>query len=261
MNLYKTEAIVLKDYDLGEQDKIVVFYSRRYGKVRAVAKGARRIKSRFACVIQPPSYSSLLIYKNRRGGLDVVSECVAKHQFSGIKEDLVRFAYVCYVIELIDKLTEEGESQSSLFQILLKSLFLMESIPKCSLNLLIESFQLKLLNILGYQPYLKGCINCEKRVSSTSYFYFSLRLGGLLCENCKSIDERRVSLSREVFLLMRRLLSLELEEISGEKINKEIVKETEVILRTYLSYQAQIKMPDSYFIHSFEKLELMQTTG
>lgn len=261
MNIYKTEAIVLKDYDLGEQDKIVVFYSRRYGKIRAIAKGARGIKSRFACVIQPPSYNSLLIYKNRKGSLDVVSECIAKYQFLGIKKDLVRFAYVCYLIELIDKLTEQGESQSSLFRILLKSLFLMESIPKCSLGLLIESFQLKLLNILGYQPYLEGCINCGKKVSSTSYFYFSLRLGGLLCQNCKSIDGRRVSLSREAFLLMRRLLFLKLEEISGEKINKEIVKETEAVLRTYLSYQGQIKMPDSCFIHNFKKLELMQTAG
>lgn len=261
MNIYKTEAIVLKDYDLGEQDKIVVFYSRRYGKIRAIAKGARRIKSRFAGVIQPPSYNSLLIYKNRKGSLDVVSECVAKYQFLGIKKDLVRFAYVCYLIELIDKLTEEGESESSLFRILLKSLFLMESISKCSLDLLIESFQLKLLNILGYQPYLKGCINCGKKASSTSYFYFSLKLGGLLCQNCKSIDGNRVSLSREAFLLMRRLLFLKLEEISGEKINKEIVKETEVVLRTYLSYQGQIKMPDSYFIHNFKKLELMQTAG
>jgi hypothetical protein len=54
---------------------------------------------------------------------------------------------------------------------------------------------------------------------------------------------------------------LKLEEISGEKINKEIVKETEAVLRTYLSYQGQIKMPDSYFIHNFEKLELMKTAG
>jgi len=261
MNIYKTEAIVLKDYDLGEQDKIVAFYSRRYGKIRAIAKGARGIKSRFASLIQPPSYNSLLIYKNRKGSLDIVSECVVRYQFLGIKEDLVRFAYACYLIELVDKLTEQGESQSSLFRILLKSLFLIENISKYSLNLLIESFQLKLLSILGYQPYIKGCINCEKKVSSASYLYFSLKLGGLLCENCKSIDEGRVSLSREAFLLMRRLLFLKLEEISGEKINKEIVKETEMILRTYLSYHGQIKMPDPFFIHNFKKLELMQTAG
>ncbi len=261
MKIYKTEAIVLKDYDLGEQDKIVVFYTGRYGKIRAIAKGARGIKSRFACVIQPPSYNSLLIYENRKGSLGIVKECVAKYQFLGIKKDLVRFAYVCYLIELIDKLTEEGESQSSLFRMLLRSLFLMESICKCSLNLLIESFQLKLLNILGYEPYLKGCIDCGKKVSSISYFYFSSRLGGLLCQNCKNIDEKSISLSREAVLLMKRLLFLKLEEISGAKINKEIVKETEVVLRTYLSYQGQIKMPDYCFIRDFNKLELMQTAG
>ena len=261
MNIYKTEAIILRDYDLGEQDKIVVFYSRRYGKTRAIAKGARRIKSRFACVIQPPSYNSLLVYKNRKGSLDIIRECVAKYQFLEIKKDLVRFAYVCYLVQLIDKLTEQGESQPSLFEILLKSLFVMESISKCSLKILMESFQLKLLNILGYQPYLEGCINCGTKISSISYFYFSSKLGGVLCQNCKIIDERRVSLSREAILLMRRLLFLKFEEISGARINKEIVKETEVILGTYLSYQGQIKMPDSCFIRSFEKLESVQKTG
>ena len=261
MNLYKTEAIILKDYDLGEQDKIVVLYSRQYGKARAIAKGARRIKSRFACLIQPPSYNSLLVYKNRKGSLDIIRECVAKYQFLKIKKDLVRFAYVCYLIELVEKLTEQGESQSSLFGMLLRSLFLLESIPKCSLSLLVESFQLKLLDILGFRPHLKGCINCGKKVSSISYFYFSSTLGGVLCQNCKSIDGRRISLSREAVLLMRRLLFSKFEEISGVGINTEIVKETEVILRTYLSYQGQIKMPDSCFIRDFEKLESVQTAG
>jgi len=261
MNIYKAEAIILKDYDLGEQDKIIVFYSRQYGKIKAIVKGARRIKSKFASLIQPPSYNSLLVYKNRKGNLDVLSECVAKHQFLKIKKDLLRFAYVCYLIELIDKLTEQGESQSSLFRLLLKILFLMENTSKCSLNLLIESFQLKLLNILGYQPCLQRCINCGKNVSSISYFYFSLRLGGLLCGNCKSIDEKRVSFSQEAFLLMRHLLSLRLEEVSGEKTNKGIEKEIEMILRAYFSYQGQIKMPDPCFIYNFEKLEMMETPG
>lgn len=259
MNIYKTEAIVLKDYDLGEQDKIIVFYSRRYGKIKVIAKGARRIKSRFAPLIQPPSYNSLLIYENRKGNLDVLRECVAKYQFLKIKKDLLRFAYVCYLFEIIDKFTEQGEPQFSLFRLLLKILFLMENISKCSLNLLIESFQLKLLNILGYQPYLRGCVNCGKKASSISHLYFGLRSGGLLCGNCKSADEKRISFSQEAFLLMRHLLSLRLEEISGEKTNKVIEKEIEMILRAYLSYQGQIKMPDSYFIYNFKELELMET--
>ena len=92
MNIYKTEASVLKDYDLGEQDKIIVFYSRRYGKIKVIAKGARRIKSKFAPLIQPPSYNSLLIYENRKGNLDVLSECVAKCQFLKIKKDFANKA-------------------------------------------------------------------------------------------------------------------------------------------------------------------------
>lgn len=258
MNIYKTEAILLKDYDLGEQDKIVVLYSRRYGKTKVVAKGARRIKSRFAPLIQPPSYSSLLISKNRKGTLDILSECAVKHHFLEIKKDLIRFAYACYLIELIDKLTEEEEFQPSLFQLLLRVLFLLEKSSKHSLNLLVEGFQLKLLNVLGCQPYLEGCINCRKDVGSIVSFYFSLRLGGLLCENCQRVDKKRMSFSKEALLLMRRLLYLSLEKIPEQKIDKKMEKKIEVTLRAYFSYQEQIKMPPSCFINGFKKLELMQ---
>lgn len=258
MNIYRTEAIVLKDYDLGEQDKIVALYSRKYGKIKVVAKGARGIKSRFASLIQPLSYNSLLIYKNRKEGLDILSECVAKYQFLKIKKDLVKFAYACYLTELIDKLTEEEESQFLLFQLLLRALFILEETSQCSINLLIEGFQLKLLSILGYRPYLERCVNCGKDISSVSSFYFSLKLGGLLCNNCQNVDEKKIGFSREAFLLMKRLLFLSLEKIPEQKKDGNIEKEVEILLRTYFSYWGQIRMPTRCFIHSFEELDLMK---
>lgn len=260
MNIYKTEAILLKDYDLGEQDKIVVLYSRRYGKTKVVAKGARRIKSKFAPLIQTPSYSNLLISKNRRGTLDILSECVVKYHFLEIKRDLLRFAYACYLIELIDELIEQEEFQHSLFQLLLRVLFLLEKISKDSLNLLIEGFQLKLLNILGCRPYLEGCINCGKDVCSVGSFYFSLRLRGLICENCQRVDKKGMSFSKEALLLMGRLLCLSLEKIPEQKTDEKTEKEIEGFLRAYFSYQEQIKMPSFCFINGFKKLELMQVT-
>jgi len=258
MNMYKTEAIVLKDYDLGEQDKIVVFYSRRYGKIKMIAKGARGIKSRFASLIQPPSYNSLLVYKSRKGNLDILSECATRYHFLEIKKDLVRFAYVCYLVELIDRLTEQKELQSSpsVFQLLLRILFLLEKSSKHSLNLLTKSFQLKLLSILGYQPYLEKCVNCGKDSNLTGSFYFSSKLAGLRCDNCQGIDKEKMSFSRETFLLMRRLIFLSLEKIPEQKRNKDIEKEIEMVLRAYFSYWGQIKMPSCRFIHSFQRLEL-----
>jgi len=258
MNIYKTEAIVLKDYDLGEQDKIVTFYSRRYGKIKVLAKGARGIKSRFASLIQPLSYNSLLVYKSRRGNLDILSECVAKYHFLEIKRDLVKFAHACYLTELINILTEQEESQSLLFQLLLRTLFILEKTSQYSINLLIEGFQLKLLNLLGYRPCLERCVNCGKDISSISSFYFSLKLGGLLCNNCQNVDEKKVGFSRGAFLLMKRLLFLSLEKIPEQKKDRNIEKEIEMLLRTYFSYWGQIKMPTRCFIHKFEGLDLMK---
>lgn len=255
MILYKTEAIVLRDYDLGEQDKIVVFYSLKYGKIKVVAKGARRIKSRFAPLIQLLSYDILLIHKNGKKSLDTLNEGKIKYYFPEIKKDLLRFVYGCYLVELVDKLVDEEEPHPFLFQLLLKALFLLEKGSKHTLDLLMRSFELKLLSVLGYEPCLEECVNCRKDKKLIKSFYFSLKLGGLLCERCQEADEGKISISEKTALLMNYLLSSSLKKVFQQRVDKNVQKEIEMILRAYFSYQGQRKMFTPHFIHSFKKLE------
>lgn len=255
MILYKTEAVVLRDYDLGDQDKIVVFYSPKYGKIKVVAKGARRIKSRFAPLVQLLSYDILLIHKNGEKSLDTLNEGEIKYYFPEIKKDLLRFAYSCYLVELVDKFVGEREPHPFLFQLLLKTLFLLEKGSKYTLNLLMRSFELKLLSVLGYRPYLEGCVNCRRDTKLIKSFYFSLRLGGLLCGSCQEVDKGRINISKKASLLMSYLLFSSLEKVFQQKVDKSVQKEIELTLRAYFSYQGQRKMFTPRFIHSFEKLE------
>ena len=255
MILYKTEAIVLRDYDLGDQDKIVVFYSPKHGKLRVVAKGARRIKSRFAPLIQLFSYDILLIHKNGKKSLDILNEGEIKYYFPQIKRDLLRFAYGCYLVESVDKFVGEGEPHPFLFQLLLKALFLLEKGPKHTLNLLMHSFELKLLSTLGYEPYLERCVNCGKALKLIESFYFSLKLGGFLCGSCQGVDPGRIPISKKASLLMNELFFSSLKKVFRQKIDKSVQKEIEMILRAYFSYQGQGKMFTPRFIHSFERLE------
>ncbi len=258
MILYKTEAIVLRDYDLGDQDKIVVFYSPKHGKIKVVAKGARRIKSRFAPLIQLLSYDILLIHKNRKKSLDTLNEGEIKYYFPQIKRDLVRFAYGCYLVESVDKFVGEREPHPGLFQLLLTTLFLLEKGPKYTLNLLMRSFELELLSILGYEPYLEGCVNCGKALELIESFYFSLKLGGFLCSSCQGVDKERIPISKKASLLMSELFFSSLKKVFQQKIDKSVEREIEMILRAYFFYQGQGKMFTPHFIYSFKRLECIR---
>ncbi|MFQ5835482.1 MAG: DNA repair protein RecO [bacterium] len=256
MNLYKTEVIVLRDYDLGEQDKIVVFYSRRYGKIKVVAKGARRIKSRFAAQVQPPSYDSVVIHRATRSGLDTLSECKINYPFIGIRKNLLRFAYSCYLAELIDKFLGEEQPNSHLFELLVKTLFYLERIPKENLSLLMRSFEMRLLKILGYGLYLSRCINCEKERGKIQFLFISIKLGGLLCGDCQEEDKDRLEVSKKTVLLMEYLLYSSLEKAVQQKFDRTIEIELEAMIKKYLSYQLSREMITSRFVCTSEKLEL-----
>jgi len=256
VRLYKTEVIVLRDYDLGDQDKIVIFYSRRYGKIKVIAKGARRIKSRFAALVQPPSYDSVVVHKATRSGLDTLSECKINYPFIGIRKNLLRFAYSCYLAELIDKFLEEEQPNSHLFELLVKTLFCLERIRKQNLTLLMRSFEIKLLKILGYGLCLSRCINCGKERGKIQFLFISIKLGGLLCGDCQKEDKNRLEVSKKTVLLMDYLLCSSLKKTVQQSFDKAIEIELEAILKKYLSYQLSREIITSRFICTSEKLEL-----
>ena len=258
MSLFKTYAIVLRDYDLGEQDKIVVFYSRRYGKIKVVAKGARRIKSRFAAQVQPSSYNTVVIHKATRSGLDTLTECKINYPFIGIRKNLLRFAYSCYLAELIDKFLQEEQPNSHLFELLVKTLFCLERISKQKLSLLMRSFEVKLLKILGYGLYLSRCINCGKERGKIQGLFISIKLGGLLCGDCQEEDENRLEVSKKTVLLMDYLLYSSLKKIVQQNFDKATETELEAILKKCLSYQLSRELITSRFVCTSEKLELRQ---
>ncbi len=256
MRLYKTEVVVLRDYDLGDQDKIIVFYSRRYGKIKVVAKGARRIKSRFAAQVQSPSYDSVVIHKAMRSDLHTLSECKINYPFMGIRKNLLRFAYSCYLVELIDKLLGEEQPNSHLFELLVKTLYCLERIPKQNLGLLMRSFEIKLLKILGYGLCLSRCINCGKERGKIQFLFISIKLGGLLCGNCQEEDKDGLEVSKKAVLLMDYLLHSNLKKTVQQNFDKTIEIELEAILKRYLSYQLSREMVTSHFVRTSEKLEL-----
>jgi len=182
MALVKSRAISLKSYRLGETSKVVVCYTRDYGKVRFVAKGARKGGGRFGAALEPMLVSGVVFYLREGRDLLFVSQAEIERQWPELRRDVVRMAYAGAALELTDALVSEREPDPGLFDLLESTLARAAVAPPSSLDVVLWSFELSLASALGYAPELARCIVCEGppagRVS------FAARRGGIVCGDC-----------------------------------------------------------------------------
>jgi DNA repair protein RecO (recombination protein O) len=150
----------------------------------------------------------------------------------------------------------EEQPNSHLFELLVKTLYCLERIPKQNLSLLMRSFEIKFLKVLGYGLYLNRCINCGEERGRIQFLFISIKLGGLLCGDCQKEDKNRLEVSKKTVLLMNYLLHSSLKKAVRQNFDKAIEIELEAILKRYLSYQLSREMVTSRFVCTSENLEL-----
>jgi DNA repair protein RecO (recombination protein O) len=151
--IYRDEGIVLRTWKLGETDRIVSILTRRRGKVRAVAKGARKTKNRFAGRIEPTRHLQIQCYEGR--SLDNLTQVESLDTFRGVREDFDRLTKAAVLLEAADQLSTEGQPDETAFVMLLGALRELERVDSA---LLVPSFLLKRLAHEGLGPQLDACV-------------------------------------------------------------------------------------------------------
>jgi DNA repair protein RecO (recombination protein O) len=198
VSLYREHGIVLRTIKLGEADRIVSFVTEGSGKVRAVAKGVRKTKSRFGGRLEPMTHVALLLYRGRE--LDIVTQAEAVDSFRAVREDLDRLAKATQLLEAVDQVSQERERNARLFQMLLGGL---RTLGASNPPLLVGGFFWKLLALEGVEPVLDGCGACG---APGPLVAFDLSEGGALCAHCR----RGHAVSADALALMRQVLGGEL---------------------------------------------------
>jgi DNA repair protein RecO (recombination protein O) len=193
-SLYRDEGVVLRTWKLGEADRIIVFLTRGHGKVRAVAKGVRKTKSKFGSRLEPISHVALQLYEGRE--LDTVTQAETLDHFRPIREDLERVARATALLEVADQVAQEGEPNPGLYRMLVGAL---RSLSAHSSPLLVTGFYWKLLSLEGFHPMLDECAGCG---GVGPFVAFELADGGVLCRACR----RGMPLSEGALSLIRRIL-------------------------------------------------------
>lgn len=205
MTLYRDRGVVLRTIKLGEADRIITIATEGRGKVRAVAKGVRKTKSKFGARLEPLMHVSLLLYEGRE--LDIVTQVETIDAFRSVREDLDRLTQAMALLEAVDHVVQEGGENPRLLQMLLGALRTLEAGPA---PLVVPAFFWKLLAQEGFHPLLDECAACGE---DNELVAFDLEVGGGLCRGCARGAPR---LSASGLALLRRMLGGDLVSVLAE---------------------------------------------
>lgn len=214
MATFKEEAIVLRAYDLGEADRILVLLTSGSGIVRAVAKGIRRTKSKFGGRLEPFNRVKVVLHRGRN--LHTITQVEVIDPHPRIREDYRRYLFGEAVLETVEKGLEEGQVIPRLYPALCVTLKAMEKGPPLPLA---AAFMLKFCALVGYRPCLERCLHCGGSPAGER-LAIDLEEGGLICADCLSSDSNRGRINylpARVVSRAERLLKRELRQTTEEE--------------------------------------------
>jgi len=178
MALTRCEAVVVRTYPLGDTSRIAVLYSREFGLVRGVAKGARGPKSRFGAGLEPLSVVDVVLYRKDGRDLDLLSKVDVLEDWRAT--DLARVAHAQAVLEFVDRLVHEVEPDSRMYDLVRCALHALAHAPLDGLAAVTLAFQLHACGLLGYAIECARCASCGEPPVGR----FSPTRGGAVCARC-----------------------------------------------------------------------------
>jgi len=201
---FKARGLVLRTRNLGEADRLVTMLTFEEGKFEAVAKGARKIKSKLAAGIDLFTFGNFNFHQGKTWPIVTGQDPIER--FNRFREDPDLFPYGLYLNELTDKLISGCEKCDAICNLLLASWRALDG--GLDKNLLCRAYELKLADLAGYHPHLHSCAGC----GSPSSTFFSPRQGGLLCSKCCGADV--INVSEGALALARHLLKSSIEKLT-----------------------------------------------
>ncbi len=244
----KIEAIVLRRSDFGEADRLLTLYSRELGKVKAIAKGARKPQSRKTGHVELFMRTQFVLAQGR--DLDIITQAEMIAGYQPLREDLVHTTYAAYLVELLDAFTPEEEKNRALYELLVNSLtWLAES---RNFLLIARYYELRLLALAGYQPQLFQCVGCGTPVQEQDQF-FSAEQGGILCPECAASERRARPISAAAVKVLRFLQTRSWDSVKALQLRRPLHTELESILHFYIVSLLERELRSTDFLHRLRR--------
>lgn len=244
MNQITVTGMVLSTAPVGEYDRRVVILTREQGKLSAFAKGARKPNSPLVGAVNPLSFGEFVLYVGRSSY--TIQSARISNYFSELRQDMIAAYYGFYFLEFANYYTREANDEREMLKLLYQTMKALtnEKLP----NRLIRCiFELKALCINGVGPQVFGCVSCG---NTERPMQFSVKKGGLVCEECGSDVIDCMKLHPSTLYSMQYIESSKIEKLYTFLVTEEVLIELEKVMERYC---------DVYVEKRFKSLEILQT--
>jgi DNA repair protein RecO (recombination protein O) len=237
--LVSTDAVVLRSMKYGETSKIVTLYSKKFGKIKIIAKGARSAKSKFGASLEPMTHSSIVFYKKEQRELHLLSKSEISKPYFKFGDDGDKLAVGLAVVELVNQVMHDEEENLPMFSLLVEAL---EAVDHASGNLLsiFFAFELRLLEIFGYGLNIRTCTRCGRNVvddERAGGSYILLASGSVMCSECHAaLHAGGVRASKGIVRSLVQLQSVPVTAAGEVELSAAMQDEVLGLLQTYLQY-------------------------
>ncbi len=245
----RVEAIVLRHADWGEADRLLWLFTRETGKVKVIAKGIRKPRSRKAGHLEPFTRVDLLLAQGR--DFPIVTQAEAKETYLQLRENLVKVGYASYVIELLDRFTYEEGENNALYRLLSETLARLNQEPDPAFG--VRYYEIRLLDLVGFRPQLFQCVNCRGEIKAEDQF-FSFEKGGVLCPKCGVKEASSRQISMPALHILRHFQRSNYKEAQRLRLVVSVDREVESLMGSYLTYLLERGLNTPEFLQQVRKL-------
>jgi DNA repair protein RecO (recombination protein O) len=247
MAIIKTEAIVLKRYDLRETSLLVTFFTLDFGKVSGELKGIRTDPKKFASQVEVFSHNEIIFYQKRNSSVHLVSQCDLKDGFMPIKQNMPAITAASVIVELLDSIMPQEDKNEEVFRLAISAL---SELTAGNAEKITTVFKIKLLSLSGFKPHLDSCVSCGLSVIALPKF--SLNLGGLLCPKCNPKDTTSRSIFKGTVATILHIERNDLKNNLSLGMNPQIKKELDLVLNSFLNFHLGRELKSQRTINKLE---------
>jgi DNA repair protein RecO (recombination protein O) len=229
--VYVTDAIVLSRFELGEADRVLTLITPELGKLKAIAKGVRRQKSRLGGSLEP--FAELRVQMARGRTFDVVTQVSVGHAWLRLRDSLESAATAWYIAELADRSLEERHGAQPLYALLRRAYELLDR--GMAPDRVARWYEMHLADELGVRPELERCVECDRLLEPDDQFRWVPPLGGVLCQRDPGPPAARTSLTIDALKLLRAYQRLDAEALAELRLASIVEHEVEVAMRAFIA--------------------------
>ncbi|OGF52150.1 MAG: DNA repair protein RecO [Candidatus Firestonebacteria bacterium GWA2_43_8] len=240
MNPYhKTTGIITKVRSYGEANKHLTIYTKAYGKIHAVAKGAKKMKSRFGSTVELFTETKLFLYKQMHADLYLLTQSQIATHFKNISKDVKKYTYASAVSDFMNTFVPFGEKSHSLYELFSHTLHKLDT--QDHEDKIFSMFMVKFLTQVGFRIALDSCTSCGSDLKQNQRMSVSPKHGGVVCEECAS-GVSTVEVYNNTLKLMDYLHRKTFETLPNITIGNQSHMEIEKVVEHFLEYNFELKL-------------------